>query len=70
MPVWKWMVFDSVGLLTAVTDGAVVTHTDKWQLLGGWLLFKEARLRFPRQKKNKIIMCCLQSAQISFLLLL
>lgn len=27
------MGFGSVELLTAVTDGAVVTPTDKWQLL-------------------------------------
>lgn len=46
------MVFSSVQLLTALTDDAAVTHADKWQLLAGWLLFKAARQRFPRHKKE------------------
>lgn len=60
------MVFSSVQLLTALTDDTAVTHANKWQLLAGWLLFKAARLRFPRHKKNKIKMCCLQSAHGCF----
>ena len=51
------MLFDSVELLTGVTYGAVVTHTDKWQLLAGWLLLKAIRLRVPRHKKNTFILC-------------
>lgn len=46
------MVFCSVELLTAVTDGAVVTQTDKWQLLAGWLLFESSMGEISQTQKE------------------